>query len=97
MEFARNSIHVNALIPGGTDTAMYRTMNFTREAQEFIIGLIAVRGLAAAGVLIVGRRDRVIEVEDQRISATVTRARKLLFFMAGYEQHRAHGGPLLER
>lgn len=46
VEFAQQNIRVNALLPGGTDTAMYREMNNTQEARDFITGLYPMRRLA---------------------------------------------------
>ncbi len=48
VEFAQQGVRVNALLPGGTDTAMYREMNSTPEAQAFIVGLYPMRRLATA-------------------------------------------------
>lgn len=48
MEFAQQNIRVNAILPGGTDTAMYREMNSTPEAQAFIVSLYPGRRLATA-------------------------------------------------
>lgn len=48
VEFALQNIRVNAILPGGTDTAMYREMNNTPEAQAFIISLYPGRRLATA-------------------------------------------------
>lgn len=46
VEFALQNVRVNTLLPGGTDTAMYREMNNTAEAQNFIVGLYPMRRLA---------------------------------------------------
>ena len=46
VEFAQQNVRVNALLPGGTDTAMYREMNNTQEARNFITGLYPMRRLA---------------------------------------------------
>ncbi len=46
VEFAQANIRVNAILPGGTDTAMYREMNNTPEAQAFIVSLYPGRRLA---------------------------------------------------
>ena len=46
VEYAQGKIRVNVILPGGTDTAMYRTMNATPEAQAFIVGLYPMRRLA---------------------------------------------------
>jgi NAD(P)-dependent dehydrogenase (short-subunit alcohol dehydrogenase family) len=48
VEFALQNIRVNAILPGGTDTAMYREMNNTPEAQSFIMSLYPGRRLATA-------------------------------------------------
>lgn len=48
VEYAQQGIRVNALLPGGTDTAMYREMNATPEAQAFIVSLYPMRRLATA-------------------------------------------------
>ena len=48
VEFALANIRVNAILPGGTDTAMYREMNSTPEAQAFIVSLYPARRLATA-------------------------------------------------
>ena len=46
VEFALQNVRVNTLLPGGTDTAMYREMNNTPETQNFIVGLYPMRRLA---------------------------------------------------
>jgi len=46
VEFAQQNVRVNAILPGGTDTAMYREMNASEDAQEFIVGLYPMRRLA---------------------------------------------------
>ncbi len=46
VEFAQQNVRVNALLPGGTDTPMYREMNNTQEARDFITGLYPMRRLA---------------------------------------------------
>lgn len=48
VEFAQQNVRVNAILPGGTDTAMYREMNSTPEAQAFIVSLYPGRRLATA-------------------------------------------------
>lgn len=46
VEYGRLNVRVNALLPGATDTAMYREMNDTREARDFITGLYPMRRIA---------------------------------------------------
>ena len=46
VEFAMQGVRANAILPGGTDTAMYREMNDTKEAQDFVISLYPGRRLA---------------------------------------------------
>lgn len=46
VEFAMQGVRANAILPGGTDTAMYREMNDTREAQDFVVSLYPGRRLA---------------------------------------------------
>jgi NAD(P)-dependent dehydrogenase (short-subunit alcohol dehydrogenase family) len=46
VEFARQGVRVNAILPGGTDTSMYREMNKTQEARDFIVSLYPMRRLA---------------------------------------------------
>lgn len=46
VEFAKQGIRANAILPGGTDTAMYREMNNTKEAQDFVVSLYPGRRLA---------------------------------------------------
>lgn len=46
VEFAMQGIRANAILPGGTDTAMYREMNSTKEAQDFVVSLYPGRRLA---------------------------------------------------
>lgn len=48
VEYGRHNVRVNALLPGATDTAMYRQMNDTREARAFITGLYPLRRIASA-------------------------------------------------
>lgn len=48
VEFGQQGIRANTLLPGGTDTAMYREMNDTKEAQDFIVSLYPMRRLATA-------------------------------------------------
>jgi NAD(P)-dependent dehydrogenase (short-subunit alcohol dehydrogenase family) len=45
-EFGPQGIRVNAILPGGVDTDMYREMNDTPESQAFIIGLHALKRVA---------------------------------------------------
>jgi NAD(P)-dependent dehydrogenase (short-subunit alcohol dehydrogenase family) len=45
-EFGPHGIRVNALLPGGTDTEMARTMNATEEAISFVRGIHALKRLA---------------------------------------------------
>jgi len=47
VEFGQQGIRVNALLPGATDTAMYREMNETPEAREFITNLYPMRKVAS--------------------------------------------------
>jgi NAD(P)-dependent dehydrogenase (short-subunit alcohol dehydrogenase family) len=42
-EFGPQNIRVNALLPGAVDTPMYRGMNSTEDAQNFIKGLHALK------------------------------------------------------
>lgn len=46
VEFAQQGIRVNSILPGATDTAMYREMNDTREARDFITSLYPMRRIA---------------------------------------------------
>ncbi len=48
VEYGQQGIRANALLPGGTDTAMAREMNDTQEALDFIISLYPMRRLASA-------------------------------------------------
>ena len=48
VEFAERKVRVNALLPGATDTAMYREMNNTPEARDFITSLYPMRRIASA-------------------------------------------------
>lgn len=45
-EFGPQGIRVNAILPGAVDTAMYRGMNDTAEAQAFITNLHALKRIA---------------------------------------------------
>jgi NAD(P)-dependent dehydrogenase (short-subunit alcohol dehydrogenase family) len=47
-EFGSQGIRVNALLPGAVDTPMYRAMNSTADAQQFINGLHALKRAASA-------------------------------------------------
>ncbi len=46
VEFAGAGVRVNVLLPGATDTAMYREMNDTEQARDFITGLYPMRRIA---------------------------------------------------
>lgn len=46
VEHGAQGIRVNALLPGATDTAMFREHNATAEAQSFIANLTALRRIA---------------------------------------------------
>tara|TARA_R110002096_G_scaffold5863_24_gene27078 strand:+ start:2901 stop:3662 length:762 start_codon:yes stop_codon:yes gene_type:complete len=46
VEHGAQGIRVNALLPGATDTAMFREHNGTAEAQSFIANLTALRRIA---------------------------------------------------
>ena len=46
VEFAQQNIRVNTLLPGATDTAMYREMNDTPESRDFITSLYPMRRIA---------------------------------------------------
>lgn len=45
-EFGPKGIRANAIVPGGTDTPMYRAMNDTAEAQSFVASLHALKRVA---------------------------------------------------
>lgn len=45
-EFGPQGVRVNAILPGAVDTAMYREMNNTAEAQSFITNLHALKRVA---------------------------------------------------
>ncbi|WP_046115170.1 SDR family oxidoreductase [Aquincola tertiaricarbonis] len=42
-EYGAQGVRVNAILPGAVDTAMYREMNDTPEAQSFLAGLHALK------------------------------------------------------
>lgn len=46
VELGQQGVRVNTLLPGGTDTAMFRQHNGTPEARDFIQGLYPMRRLA---------------------------------------------------
>lgn len=46
VEHWQQGVRVNAILPGATDTAMFREHNGTAEAQEFIANLTAMRRIA---------------------------------------------------
>jgi NAD(P)-dependent dehydrogenase (short-subunit alcohol dehydrogenase family) len=52
VEFGQQGIRANALLPGGTDTAMAREMNDTQEVMDFIINLYPMRRLASADEIV---------------------------------------------
>ena len=45
-EFGPQGIRVNAILPGGVDTDMYRAMNDTPESQAFVVNLHALKRVA---------------------------------------------------
>ena len=45
-EFGPQGIRVNAILPGGIDTDMYRAMNDTPESQAFVVNLHALKRVA---------------------------------------------------
>lgn len=48
VEYGRQNLRVNAILPGATDTEMAREMNSTREARDFITSLYPMRRWATA-------------------------------------------------
>ena len=48
VEFGAQNIRVNAILPGATDTAMYREMNNTPETRDFITSLYPLKRIATA-------------------------------------------------
>lgn len=46
-EFGPHGVRVNSILPGAVDTAMYRNMNNTPEAQSFITNLHALKRVAS--------------------------------------------------
>jgi len=48
VEYGRQNLRVNAILPGATDTEMAREMNGTREARDFITSLYPMRRWATA-------------------------------------------------
>lgn len=47
VEFGGQGVRVNALLPGGTETEMYREFAPTQEARDFITGLYPMKRLAS--------------------------------------------------
>ncbi|NVJ20612.1 MULTISPECIES: SDR family oxidoreductase [Myxococcus] len=45
-EYGSKGVRVNALLPGGVDTAMYQTVNASPESKTFITGLHALKRVA---------------------------------------------------
>ncbi len=48
VEYGRQNLRVNAILPGATDTEMAREMNGTQEARDFITSLYPMRRWATA-------------------------------------------------
>ena len=48
VEFGAQNIRVNAILPGATDTAMYREMNNTPATRDFITSLYPLKRIASA-------------------------------------------------
>ncbi|MBN9528881.1 MAG: SDR family oxidoreductase [Alphaproteobacteria bacterium] len=48
VEYGRDHLRVNAILPGATDTEMARAMNGTQEARDFITSLYPMRRWATA-------------------------------------------------
>lgn len=48
VEYGRDGLRVNAILPGATDTEMARAMNGTQEARDFITSLYPMRRWATA-------------------------------------------------
>ncbi len=48
VEYGRQNLRVNAILPGATDTEMAREMNSTQEARDFITSLYPMRRWATA-------------------------------------------------
>jgi NAD(P)-dependent dehydrogenase (short-subunit alcohol dehydrogenase family) len=46
-EFGSRGIRVNAILPGAVDTPLYREMNTTTEAQNFVAGLHALKRVSS--------------------------------------------------
>lgn len=47
-ELGPKGIRVNAVLPGGTDTPMYRAMNDTAQARSYVAGLHALKRIATS-------------------------------------------------
>jgi NAD(P)-dependent dehydrogenase (short-subunit alcohol dehydrogenase family) len=48
VEHGQQGVRVNTLLPGGTDTAMFREHNGSQEERDFIVSLYPMRRLARA-------------------------------------------------